>query len=138
MTEASRSLPHRSNPDPSAACSAPRRSRAPSPFFGSALLVLLAILLAPLQARADGVSAVKACESDTSPPEEVARLAILPNGQSRGSDTAAALIRMAKQKAKEGNDAEAIQWAALCNFDDPREQDAIKRDSVSVLEYLKR
>jgi hypothetical protein len=109
-----------------------------SAVFGSALLALLAILLAPLSARADGVSAVKACESDTSPPEEVARLAILPNGESRGSDTAAALIRMAKQKAKEGKDAEAIQWAALCNFDDQSEQDAIRRDSASVLEYLKR
>ena len=44
----------------------------------------------------------------------------------------------AKQKAEEGKDAEAIQWAARCNFDDRGEQEAIKRDSAAVLEYLKR
>ena len=55
----------------------------------------------------------------------------------RGSDTAAALIKMARQKAKEGKDAEAIQWAALCNFFDATEQAAIKKDSVQVLQYLK-
>jgi hypothetical protein len=36
---------------------------------------------APLYA--DGLSAVKSCETDSSPPEDVARLAILPNGESR-------------------------------------------------------
>ena len=105
---------------------------------GAAGVVLLSVFLASTGARADGVSAVKACEDDTSPPEEIARLTIMPNGQSRGSDTAAALIRMARQKAKEGKDAEAIQWAALCNFFEPSEQEAIKRDSASVLEYLKK
>jgi hypothetical protein len=103
-----------------------------------ACLALLLTFLASTGTRADGVSAVKACEDDTAPPEEIARLTILPNGQSRGSDTAAALIRTAKLKAKEGRDAEAIQWAALCNFFEPSEQEAIKRDSASVLEYLKK
>jgi hypothetical protein len=87
--------------------------------------------------RADGVSAVKSCEDDNEPPNDVARLTLLPNGESRGSDTAAALIRMARQKAQEGRDDEAIQWAALCNFADQREQEAIKRDRASVLQYLK-
>ena len=105
---------------------------------GAACFVLLSIFLLSTNSRADGVSAVKACEDDTGPPEEVARLTILPNGQSRGNDTAAALIRMAKQKAKEGNDAEAIQWAALCNFFEPSEQEVIKRDSAAVLQYLKK
>jgi hypothetical protein len=44
---------------------------------------------------------------------------------------------MARQKAKEGKDAEAVQWAALCNFADPAEQASIKKDSASVLHYLK-
>jgi hypothetical protein len=44
---------------------------------------------------------------------------------------------MARQKAREGKDDEAIQWAALCNFVDPSEQEAIKRDRTSVLQYLK-
>ena len=105
---------------------------------GAAYFILLAMVVTSTRVHADGVSAVKACEGDTSPPEEIARLTIMPNGQSRGSDTAAALIRMAKQKAKEGKDAEAIQWAALCNFFEPSEQEAIKRESASVLEYLKR
>jgi hypothetical protein len=61
----------------------------------------------------------------------------MPNGEPRGSDTAAALIKMARQKAKEGKDAEASQWAALCNFFEPGEQAAIRRDSASVLQYLK-
>jgi hypothetical protein len=82
------------------------------------------------------VSAVKSCENDNSPPEETARLAILPNGEPRGSDTAAALIRIARQKAKKGKDIEAIQWAALCQFE-ANEQEEIKRDSVAVLQYLK-
>jgi hypothetical protein len=43
---------------------------------------------------------------------------------------------MARQKAKEGKDDEAIQWAALCNFE-KGEQEAIKRDRASVLHYLK-
>ena len=102
--------------------------------------VLCVILLAPvvpISAHADGVSAIKACEADTDRPEDTARLTILPDGESRGSDTAAALIKMARQKAKEGKDAEAIRWAALCNFADPKEQEAIKRDSAAVLQYLK-
>jgi len=101
------------------------------------LLLLLLVGLEPTALRADGVAAVKACEADTDPPEEIARLTLLPNGESRGSETAAALIKAAKQKAKEGKDTEAIQWAALCNFFDPAEQAAIKKDSAAVLQYLK-
>jgi hypothetical protein len=101
------------------------------------LATILLWLAASIVCRADGVSAVKNCESDSSPPEDVARLTIMPNGEGRGSDSAAALINMARQKAKEGKDAEAIQWAALCNFVDPTEQAAIKNDSVAVLQYLK-
>ena len=95
-------------------------------------------LLAPTVGRADGVSAVKSCEADNDPPEDTARLTIMPNGESRGSDTAAALIKMARQKANEGKDAEAIQWAALCNFFDAAEQAAIKKDGAQVLQYLKK
>lgn len=105
---------------------------------GAACLVVLSMLLAATGARADGVAAVKACEDDTGPPEDIARLTIMPNGPSRGSDSAAALIRTARQKAKEGKDAEAVQWAAFCNFFEPSEQEAIRRDSASVLEYLKK
>ncbi len=101
------------------------------------LLAILLWLAAPTASRADGVSAVKACEADNERPEDTARLTIMPNGESRGSDTAAALIKMARQKAKEGKDAEAIQWAALCNFFDATEQAAIKKDSAQVLQYLK-
>jgi hypothetical protein len=101
------------------------------------LLGILLWLAASIGCRADGVSAVKSCEADNEPPEDTARLTIMPNGEPRGSDTAAALIKMARQKAKEGKDAEAIQWAALCNFFEPGEQAAIRRDSASVLQYLK-
>jgi hypothetical protein len=101
------------------------------------VLAILSWLGAPTGSRADGVSAVQACEADNERPEDTARLTIMPNGESRGSDTAAALIRMARQKAKEGKDAEAVQWAALCNFFDATEQAAIKNDSVQVLQYLK-
>ena len=76
-------------------------------------LLIFATLLASSAAQADGLSAVKECESDTSSPEDPQKLSILPNGETRGSDTAATLIKMAKQKAKEGKDPEAIQWAAL-------------------------
>src|ERR1700712_673862 len=100
-------------------------------------LAVLLWLAVPSGSRADGVSAVKSCEADGERPEDTARLTIMPNGESRGSDTAAALIKMARQKAKEGKDAEAIQWAALCNFFDATEQAAIKNDSVQVLQYLK-
>jgi len=98
---------------------------------------LAAFLLLPATLYANGLSAVKSCETDSSPPEDIARLAILPNGEPRGSDTAATLITMAKQKAKEGKDIEALQWAMLCQFD-TKEQEAIRRDSAAVLEYLKR
>src|SRR5215203_6024359 len=104
------------------------------------VLILLPLLIAlvPMVLLADGVSAVKACESDTNSPEDTAKLTILPNGENRGSDTAAKLVEMARQKAREGKDAEAIQWALLCNFSEPAEQAAIKRDSDQVLEYLKK
>jgi hypothetical protein len=102
----------------------------------SVVSLLLIALLYPAALHADGVSAVKSCENDNSPPEETARLTILPNGEPRGSDTAAALIRIARQRAKEGKDIEAIRWAALCQFE-ASEQEAIKRDSVAVLQYLK-
>ena len=102
----------------------------------SVVSVLLLALLFPAASHADGVSAVKSCENDNSPPEDAQRLAILPNSESRGSDTAATLIGIARQKAKEGKDAEAIQWAALCQFQ-ASEQEAIKRDSAAVLQYLK-
>jgi hypothetical protein len=97
---------------------------------------VVVVLLAPRAALADGLSAVKECETDTSAPEDAQRLTIMPNGESRGSNTAAALIRTAKQRAKEGKDAEAIQWAALCSFE-KSDQDAIKRDSAAVLQLLK-
>ena len=96
----------------------------------------LGVFLACHPASADGLSAVKECETDTSAPEDFQRLTIMPNGESRGSDSAAALIKTARQKAKEGKDAEAIQWAALCPFENS-EQDAVKRDSAAVLLYLK-
>ena len=101
-------------------------------FLGSLLW-----LAAPTASRADVVSAVKSCEADNERPDDTARLTIMPNGESRCSDTAAALIKMARQKVKEGKDAEAIQWAALCNFFDANEQAAIKKDSAQVLQYLK-
>src|SRR5262245_50220046 len=62
-----------------------------------AICVLLPVLLLPAVSLADGLSAVKSCESDNSPPE-VARLSILPNGETRGSDTAATLIKIAREK----------------------------------------
>ncbi len=96
---------------------------------------VFAALFAP-RAFADGLSAVKECEADTSAPEDYQRLTIMPNGESRGSDSAAALIRTAKQKAKEGKDAEAVQWAALCPFE-KNDQDAVRRDSAAVLQFLK-
>ena len=102
----------------------------------SVVSVLLLALLFPAASHADGVSAVKSCENDNSRPEDTARLAILPNGESRGSDTAATLIGIARQKAKEGKDAEAMRWAVLCQFE-ASEQEAIKRDSAAVLQYLK-
>src|SRR4051812_14218180 len=101
------------------------------------ILAFLTILALATETRADGISAVKSCEADSDPPEDTARLTIMPNGEPRGSDTAAALIKTARQKAKEGKDAEAIQWAALCNFFDAGEQAAIKKDSAQVLQYLK-
>ena len=105
----------------------------------AALSLAFSLSLAAVnEARADGISAVKSCEDDNEPPNDIARLTILPNGESRGSDTAAALIRMARQKAQEGKDAEAIQWAALCNFADQSQQEAIKRESALVLQYLKK
>src|SRR5262245_66675608 len=85
----------------------------------AALSLAFSLSLAAVnEARADGVSAVKSCEDDNEPPNDIARLTILPNGASRGSDTADALIRMARQKAREANDAEAVQSAAQGNFAD--------------------
>jgi hypothetical protein len=78
--------------------------------YQKALFLLLSVLTTqPTLLLADGVSAVKACESDESPSEDMARLTILPDGESRGSDTAAKLIETARRKAREGKDAEAIQ-----------------------------
>jgi hypothetical protein len=105
--------------------------------MGAVSFALVSALLISTGARADGVAVVKACEADTSPPEDTARLTILPNGDTRGSDTAATLIRMARQKAKEGKDDEAIRWAALCNFGDASAQAEVKRDSALVLQYLR-
>jgi hypothetical protein len=97
---------------------------------------LLGVVLVSRMALADGLSAVKECETDTSAPEDFQRLTIMPNGESRGSDNAAKLVATARQKAKEGKDAEAIQWAALCPFE-KSDQDLVKRDSAAVLQYLK-
>jgi hypothetical protein len=104
---------------------------------GAVSFMVLAIPLTAAVSRADGVSVVKTCEIDTDRPDDVARLAILPNGEMRGSDTAADLVKMARQKAKEGKDAEAIRWATFCSFS-ANEQAAIKRDSAAVLQYPKR
>ena len=100
------------------------------------LFTILFWSAASIGCRADGVSAVKSCEADNDPPEDIARLTLMPSGEPRGSASAAALIKIARQK-KEGKDAEAIQWAILCNFFDPTEQAAIKSDSAAVLQYLK-
>ena len=114
----------------------PERQSMPRIQTRAFFLLVFATLLASSAAQADGLSAVKECESDTSRPEDAQKLSILPNGETRGSDTAATLIKMAKQKAKEGKDTEAIQWAALCQFE-MSQQEAIKRDSSAVLQYLK-
>ena len=108
------------------------------PALWIALCVSLLVLFVSVPARADGVSVVRACEADTERPEDTARLTILPNGEPRGSDTAATLIKMAREKAKEGKDGEAIRWAALCDFSDAKAQAAIKQDRAAVLEYLKK
>ena len=93
--------------------------------LGLAFLLILAFVG---NSRADGgVAAVKSCESDNDPPDDAARLTILPNGEFRDSDTAAALIRIARQKAREGKDTEAIQWAALCNFADQKHKKPSRR-----------
>jgi hypothetical protein len=99
-------------------------------------VLFFTMLLSTSVVHADGVSVVKECESNTSSPEDTQKLSILPNGETRGSDTAATLIKMARQKAKEGKDTEAIQWAALCQFEEAQ-QAAIKRDSGAVLQYLR-
>src|SRR5947199_9014514 len=104
----------------------------------SALSLAFSLILATIgESRADGVTAVKSCEADNERPDDNARLTIMPNGEPRGSDTAAALIKMARQKAKEGKDAEAIQWAARCNIFDASEQADKKKDNAQVLQYLK-
>jgi hypothetical protein len=59
-------------------------------------LLALLIVVQPTALRADGVAAVKSCEADNEPPDDTARLTIMPNGEPRGSDTAAALIKMAR------------------------------------------
>jgi hypothetical protein len=102
------------------------------------LCAVLAVLSVPLSANAGGVSAVQACEADTNPPDDTARLTVLPNGEPRGSDTAAMIVKMARAKAKDGKDDEAIRWAALCDFSDSDAQAAIEQDRTAVLEYLKK
>ena len=64
--------------------------------------VLMLALLFPAATRADGVAEVISCEADSSPPEDFARLTILPNGESRGSDPAARLIQTARTKSQRG------------------------------------
>jgi hypothetical protein len=100
------------------------------------LVMCLACCLVSVGAFADGLSAIKDCEADNSPPEDYQRLSILPNGETRGSDTAARLVGTARQKAKEGKDDEALRWAALCQAEQ-KDQEAIKADGAAVLRYLK-
>jgi hypothetical protein len=100
------------------------------------LAMCLACCLVFTQAFADGLTAIKACEADNSSPEDYQRLSILPNGETRGSDTAATLFKTARQKAKEGKDDEALGWAVLCQAE-RKEQEDIKADSAAVLRYLK-
>jgi hypothetical protein len=100
------------------------------------LVICLVICLASTRALADGLSAIKACEADNNPPEDYQRLSILPNGETRGSDTAATLVKNARQKAKEGKDDEALRLVALCRAE-PKEQQAINADGTAVLRYLK-
>jgi len=52
--------------------------------YSVALLVALS-MLTPTASRAHGLSAVKSCEADNDPPEEAARLTIMPNGESRAA-----------------------------------------------------
>jgi hypothetical protein len=103
---------------------------------GKSLVICLVSCLACTHAAADGLSAVKACERDDNPPEDYQRLAILPNGETRGSDTAAKLVKTARQKAKEGKDEEAVRWVALCQAES-KEQEAIRSDAEAVLRCLK-
>ena len=50
--------------------------------FSAAVLIALSIST-PTTSRADGLSAVKACEADNEPPDDTARLTIKPNGTPR-------------------------------------------------------
>ena len=78
----------------------------------SELIVALTTTVLLNVSRADGVSAVKACETDTAGvDDDIGRMAKLPDGEFRGNTTAAQLIKTARQKAKEGKDDEAIATA---------------------------
>jgi hypothetical protein len=86
----------------------------------------------------DGISAVQWCAANNnSPADAMAKLATMPNGKIRENASAAALIKLARQKAKEGRDNEAIQWAELCQWHNEAEQNAIERDRDAVLRYLR-
>ena len=97
-----------------------------------------AMLFAVTIAKADGVGHVRWCETDTNPPAQLrCSAATMPDGNLRGTRSAATLIGEARAAARAGNCDAAIAWAAACQCHNPGPADEIRREKDAVCNYLK-
>jgi cytochrome c553 len=101
-------------------------------------LFLANILLSPV-AMADGLAHVKWCETDTaSPARAECTVQVMPDGNLRGTRSAATLIGEARAAARAGNCSKAIDWAAACQAcHNPDAAAEIRAAADAVCGYLK-
>ena len=79
------------------------------------ILLLLANLAFSSAARPEALANVRWCESNTAlPAEAICSAQKMPDGNLRGTRSAATLIGEARAAARAGNCAKAVEWAAAC------------------------
>jgi hypothetical protein len=101
-------------------------------------LFALLIPLLTVTAGANGLANVQWCEANTEAPSQSHCMAkTMPDGNLRGTRSAATLIGEARAAARSGNCDAAIAWAVECQCHNAGAADEIRADRDAVCGYLK-
>jgi hypothetical protein len=103
------------------------------------IVALGAFFIASTAAMAgEGLTNAQWCETQTSAPAQALVMGQkMPDGNLRGTRSAAVLIAEAKKAARAGRDDEALAWARACQAHNPHAQQTIDADRGAVLGWLK-
>jgi hypothetical protein len=102
------------------------------------LFLASGILLASVTAAtADWQAGIRWCETETSAPKKASCIAQkMPDGNRRGTRSAATLIGEARGAARAGNRNGAFDWALACECHDSNAQNEFRAARDALVDYL--